>query len=462
MTGGVRSAALWLAACLAGCAVAAPLHGATEVAEPGRPDPATLERRISNIEAWLSAPTDAASPGLLLGMTRSVPRRSEAAESQGQVADTTRFQLTAACTSLRFLVARAAQAGLTDARRTTILAFRDAIRATRSETGHRMHRGALANELPARQYVSFSNAICGDALLDVHETLGDDASLAVAQGIGDHFVRLGSTAQELLMPEPEAGGGASWGLPDRVSATGVMQATYTTWNLVAAPFLARLAAASGEIRYDRLGREVARFHLQGLVRGQDYFAARPRSATRELSTLWNLGYARNAAGPRHDFRDGRWHRQGDIRSPPTGTVGTDQVEYALEALERLGGHEVQVRALYGRYRGLPASTSCIDTGVSFSGYFRLHDAEPSKSISFGSYYDIVGAGILARVKRTAAPGDHRRAIAAIMANDQDWAMLDCNLSPVWSERGGSPLARRSVLVAAHGGLALIDALLNRP
>lgn len=433
-----------------------------QVPEPRLPEAAAIERRLDAIESWLTAPANVSGPSIPVGLTRGRAQRRDEAGQPVPIAEDARFQLTAACTSLRFLVARAAQSGLSTQRRTHIEAFRDAIGAARSADAGALQRGALANEMPARQYVSFANAICGDALLDVHLLLHDEASLDLALGIGDYFIRLDAAATGLLVPALDARGAElPWGMPDRVTASGVIQVTYTTWNLAAAPFLSRLARVAGAGRFEPLAQRVARFHLEGLEGGHDYFAARPRSRSRGLSTVWNLGYARAGSELRHDFRDGRWHRQGDIRVPPTGTVGTDQIEYGLEALERLGGRQAQVQALYHRYRDLPAATACIDPGLSFSGYFRLDDGEPARSVSYGSYYDIVGAGILAPLKRRVAPRDHANAISAIVANEGDWAMLDCALAPIWSERNDAPLARRSVLVAAQGGLALVDALLNR-
>lgn len=442
---------------------------AASVAAPPGPGPhgreARIEARVEAIKVWLLQPRRAVDGGVLpTGATRAVTYERRRDGRTDPLDEPGRFQLTAACRTLHFLARYQARHGDDVAVRQGIDELLDRLRRVRSEDARARHAGALASELPRRQFASFPNALCGQALLETRRLGGEDGvrALQLAIGIGGHFLRLLALGREwsAAATEPEGGEAPAVGLFDRVTADGRVQVTSSTWNLAAAPFLRELTAVTGEARYAEAARQVEAFHRDGVLEGYDYYAHDLPPAPDRIRS-WNLGYAGRGAPVRHDFGDGRWHRHGDIRRPPSGTVGTDQIEYGLQAMAQIGEPAALLRETYRRYRGLPNATACLDAGVSFSGYFRLFEGgEARHSGALGSYYDIVGAGLLAELKRAQAPEDYRAAIDALLANWADWAMLDCALEPVWSGAGaGRPAtAKRSVLVAATSGLALLQAL----
>jgi hypothetical protein len=157
-------------------------------------------------------------------------------------------------------------------------------------------------------------------------------------------------------------------------------------------------------------------------------------------------------------RDGAWHRQGE--SAGTGTVGTDQIEYGLQALHAYRYDPAVLQDVYQRYRDLavPASSRLLNPALSFFGYFRLYDNEPSRSQHFGSYYDIVGAGVLADFKREHFPEDFALAATALESAASMPSMVDCNLQPIWSTASdGTVFATQGTIPVAVLGSALLRA-----
>lgn len=458
------------AACtgLAWLLLAAPWSaGAVQAASPAAvaapPTAAAIETRIRSIHAWLVAPKPAQGGSrLLMGETRSELQQQSGEPRQADAQAPARFQTTAACATLEFLAAYAGHYGLDPATAAAMNHMASSLRQVRAAPGTGLRAGAFAAETEARNYVTFGNAMCGRAFLEAHRATGNREWLEFAAGIGDYFVRLWQAGEQMADAGRDGQPAQAVGLFDRVTSAGKIQVTSSTWNLTAAAFLHRLNAVAPRPAYASVSQSIARFHIEGVRGGYDYFAPRFDAANARLIGRWNLGYA-SAGGPRHDFADGKWHRHGDIRQPPTGTVGTDQIEYGLQALADMGWARDETARLYATYRGLAPQTACLDPGVSFSGFFRLEPGGGmARGAGYGRYYDIVGAGILAGLKRQLALADHQRAIAALVANEGDWTMLDCELRPIWtrSAKGGADAeeSRRSTLVAAASGVALLEAL----
>ncbi len=434
-------------------------------AQAGEPaEQAAIKARVEAIRAWLvkGRPGPGAAAVLATGTTRTVSVYRDAAGALREGDERADVQLTASCKSLEFLARYAGHGGLDKPGHVELDQFVDTVRGLQSRVPGALHRGALANGPDMRDYVTFSNAICGNALLAAHLARPDPAVLKMAVDVGDYLLRLLATVDELAQKQAVLSdhGKQAIGIVDRVTAAGKIQVTSSTWNLAAAGFLHRLAGVTNDKRYRKGAQTILDFQLHGVRDGYDYFAPRVAANDKQLILRWNLGYAAKDGALKHEFADGKWHRHGDIRAPATGTVGTDQIEYALAALFEMGWDREQLKSQYAKYKGMPNAVTCLDSALSFPGYFRIVETDGKvRASAYGNYYDIVGAGILADLKKALFADDYRKALRAMVANEQDWAMTDCNQAPVWSRgRGGDEMSKRSVLVAATSGLALLNAL----
>jgi hypothetical protein len=432
-------------------------------AAPGdaSPDRKTIESRIHGIKAWITASragkTQAALPN---GTTRTVTYQKSPGGQLVEDNAPADLQLTAACKSLEFLAKYAEQFGVNyGTTRENLQTFIGYLKELQSSRQNAVHYGALANDRSRRSYVTFSNAICGKALLSAYKVLGDRELLSMATQIGDYLLRLFDIGEQLAKPPPGVQNNTQieYGVFDRVTGDEKIQVTSSTWNMVAAAFLKELSVVTGAERYSAVSRKILAFQLHGLEHGYDYFSPKLQGKGTQVITRWNLGYTSVNSEIKHEFSDGKWHRHGDIRSPPTGTVGTDQIEYSLQALFNMSWDADKLQRLYLKYRQLQNSVSCLDPSISFTGYFRMFDAAGAQvSHAYGAYYDIVGAGILADVKQAYFPEDHEKSIRAMILNNNDWAIIDCNFEPIWSTgKDKIQFSKRSTLVSATTGIALL-------
>jgi len=427
-----------------------------------KPDPQELRTRIHEIKSWLASPATGSHPSAMtVGESRSVTvlRDDDGKESAPETEHA--IQTTAACKTLEFMARHAMRFGADEKTSADLIQRVDRLRSLQSVAVGKIHEGALASDRFGRNYVTFTNALCGDALLLTHGVLRDAETLAMASSIGVYLLRLLDTGAMLSVAQSKRTGlpPVHFGIFDRVNSAGRIQATSSTWNMTAAAFLDRLHRVSGDDAHRAASEQIRAFQLDGLRGGYDYFFPKFDTNIPNLILSWNLGYESSGSSKRHNFADGRWHRHGDIRTPRSGTVGTDQIEYALQALHAMRWNPDSLRDLYMKFRQLPPELGCLDSRVSFSGYFRIFDSQQDgRNASMGKYYDIVGAGILAELKRSLFPADHEKAVQAILKNKQDWAMVACDIEPIWTVKDGVGLAKRSTLVAATSGIALLDAL----
>jgi hypothetical protein len=180
----------------------------------------------------------------------------------------------------------------------------------------------------------------------------------------------------------------------------------------------------------------------------------------------------------HAHADDAWHRLGDLVS--SGTVGTDQVEYGLKSLYKLGYSTSLLQTAYTTFRDLPHSGALAvgglpaaensdggtfgasyDAAACWTGYFRLGtlgtNSRPDRF--YGTYYDSQGWGTLAGFKALLYPEDYeagRELIAQTIVHHG--ALLDESFDTRWSAASTYDYATKGTIPIASAGIGLLDAL----
>lgn len=388
-------------------------------------------------------------------------------------ADYSRWGLnnTAACKSLEFLslyarhVASTTPAGENSERHRVRLGIRrlvGLILSLRSNDPSRIHYGAIQGGQPSGIYGANPNAHCGRALLLAGRVMDEPAWRDVAIDIAGFLLRLQN-------PDPHYVGRYGAGFAKRMMRDGIFDHVYgnerietnmSTWNLVAAPFLDDIYAETGNIAYRYAAIRIVRGLAYGALNGYDYFAVGGLHNGRWVKTA--KSFVQIARAP----ADNRWHRQGEARPAAGGTVtaGTDGAEYGLQALHEFGYDRRALLRAYIRLRDMPnqAAGVRLDMGISFSGYFRMA-CDPGGACTnyhYGTYYDSVGAGILARFKQdlgrddVTVANDAARTAATLLLGRALGTMTEGDFTPRWS--AGFPRERTDgVLPVATNATALL-------
>ncbi|MEU4771686.1 hypothetical protein [Micromonospora sp. NPDC023644] len=441
-------------------------------------------------------------------------------------------QSTAACTSLQFISVyldqRAAyeqrslssvETGLVDEFAGAVLAHR----LPKDPNAPKIFDDAVAStpDGQIRYFTSFGNAACGEALLAAHEATGTAAYLDAATGIGEFLLRMQDPrayyqaygvhpfVDGLGQPTTPPGG-----YVDQISSWSNLYSTMSTWNLTAIAFLQRLetAVAPPDDRYGQSAATARQFLGTGLQLGADWYTFDFASP----ATSQNRVVAQSAYSA--DCRDNRWHRKGSCAYSngqiAGGTLGTDMVEYGLAGLydheRQLHGASAAAAAvttLYTTYTSLPgwhtASASdpldCVDDAaagavdpyyppdnqgptpsgdardydphLSFGGFFRL---TPPDENAEAKYYDIVGFGILAELRKQVVPAKFAAGYQRLQQADRQdalYALLDRSLAAMFlPARDADDLdgdsdttehlckGTRGTLPVAHNGLGILKAV----
>ncbi|GAA2583650.1 hypothetical protein GCM10010399_11870 [Dactylosporangium fulvum] len=442
-------------------------------------------------------------------------------------------QSTAACKSLRFLSVYFAQraayesrslssieTGVVDEFATAVLAYR----SPANPATPKIFDEAIASALGSgtRYYTSFGNAACGEALLAAYEVTGDPDYLTAATGIGEFLLRMQDPrayyAAYGAHPFVDATGAPTTppgGYVDQISSASNLYATISTWNLTAVSFLQRLetVVAPPDNRYADSADLAVQFLYDGLDLGADWYTFKFDSpVTAQNRIVAASSYSANC-------QDNRWHRKGSCAYTTTGeiaagTLGTDMIEYGLAALydykHQLSGATAAATAvadLYERYTRLPGyhtasakdPLDCVDDTragavdpyyppdnqgatpsgdvwdydphLSFGGFFRLGTTTNNAE---AKYYDIVGFGILARVRDALVPAKFAHGYARLDATDRQdalFALLDRTLERMYLPGADSDdfdgdgdvtesicTGTRGTLPNAVNGLGILDTL----
>lgn len=311
-------------------------------------------------------------------------------------------------------------------------------------------------------------AQAGLGLLYAYEVWGNGNWLAAAK-------RCGVFMETLINPNPvyqrlyghaviqtdQAAG--MWPIADQITAADSFRPTATGWNLTGVKFLQHLAEVTGESRWMSYVGRARDFMAPVLLDGYDYFHTKPDpagvTAGRVLTNWTNQSSL--------DFQDNQWHRQGDAVSPPNGTVGTDQLEYALSALYETGYDLAALRTAYEKWVGLTAKpdgafAAAYDGRICLTGYVRVDSVVYGGAThAFGSYYDAQGAGELLRWKQEQYPEHYALSLPIVQAvlNPLNGALLTEDFSTVWGAAvDGRQQATQGTIPIAMSAIGLLETM----
>lgn len=452
--------------------------GAAASSPENRPD-----EFVSMLRDWL---LNEERDGIPNGLRRKVTYVRQSREGPEEIAAFEEPQSTAACASLEFLSVFYGQAAGNEGRQLRteeqriLNEFGDAVLSFRAEpnpSDAQIYDGAIAGSdgegSAIRYFSSFGNAACGHALLAAFKVTGDLRYRAAAIDIADFLLRMQDPSAHYARfgahPFVGADGNpvpAPGGYVDTVSSWGNLFDVISTWNLHAITFMHEIDDISGvrDGRYAKSAERARDFLVTGLERGFDWFTPRFTSPSTAKNRI--VPYR---GDPDYDCRDNRWHRKGSCDYVADiavgGTLGSDMVEYGLAALYDYGRATGDPQAvadagrLYHRHASLPGwdtatlswvpaywiagNTGSSPTGIprsfdphlSFGGYFSPGPGGTELVRAEARYYDIVGFGILAKMRNALVPAKFQHALARLQASGDAavYAMLDRELRPLWVE-----------------------------
>jgi hypothetical protein len=306
---------------------------------------------------------------------------------------------------------------------------------------------------------AFGAGVIGNALLKAWEVTHNPKYLQACVDAATYLLVCNSpnaTYTSLYTETPiaaEAENADFNGFCDAIGATDVIFITSTTWNLVAADFLANLYDVVPTAAYNTVALAARDYMDHGVLNGFDYFAVKNAAPSAHVSVSWpNDGS--------HTYADGDWHRLGDVAV--TGTVGSDQIEYGLDALYNLGYSTATLLTTYQTFRDYPSGDggsfgAGYDGAICFTGFFRLQPDAPA-NIAFGSYYDLQGAGTLLYFKKQLANADYvlSRPLA-LLAVDRG-ALVDEDFDTIYSAGTGFTYYTKGVIPICNAGIGLLKSL----
>jgi hypothetical protein len=133
------------------------------------------------------------------------------------------------------------------------------------------------------------------------------------------------------------------------------------------------------------------------------------------------------------------------------SVGTDQVEYGMATLHKMGYSLPAIKAAYDDIRTWPNTDTgsfgvAFNSGICYAGYFRVaSQIYGGAGRQFGTYYDSQGVGSLLALKYVAAKDDYGASLAMADVMPDRAALLDENFNTIytaegWATKGTIPLA----------------------
>jgi phage minor structural protein len=246
------------------------------------------------------------------------------------------------------------------------------------------------------------------------------------------------------------------GFCDQVQSDDTINVICTTWNLTATKALYKLWQVTGKTEYKTLCDQTRDWMAYGVINGYDYFSIKNTAPGSKVSTSWpNLTSGLTG--------DGIWHRLGDYVD--TSTVGTDQIEYGLEALWVTGYDTQLLKNAYEFYCSLPPASpetsfgSNYDSSICWTGYFRINSpVYNGESKAFGSYYDSQGAGTLLAFKKALYPDHYTKSLPLLAVLPNAGALINENLETIYSTGDGYVYATKGVIPIACAAIGLLQSL----
>jgi hypothetical protein len=302
---------------------------------------------------------------------------------------------------------------------------------------------------------SFNAGVCGRALIQAWYATGDPNYLKACVRAATFLSVCHSpnaTYSTLYSETPipaDALNTPFKGFCDTIGTTDVISITSSTWNLVAADFLKQLYAITGTASYLTIANDARDWMAFGVLNGYDYWAVKNAAPSAHVSVSWP-----NSSS--HTFADGAWHRLGDVAL--TGTVGTDQIEYGLDALLSLGYDTAALLTAYQYFRDLPNyDTGDFGNGYSgaicFTGFWKL--APYGENKAFGTYYDVQGAGTLLYFKQQLAPADMTRSLQLILLAVDRGSLVNQVFQTIYSNGTGFTYYTKGTIPIAKAGIGLL-------
>ncbi|WP_139215438.1 hypothetical protein [Lysobacter sp. cf310] len=413
--------------------------GSHAAASALNPTPAEIQdgkQVLKDTAAWLLEehidPANPSAPALPNGARRSVQLNESAPGAAQDLSDYERLNNHAACRSLEFLALYARYGAdftvlLNDGHterhhvRLGVRRYVGLILSLRSNAPSMFDYGAIAavpDSPETANYDTLPNAVCGRALLLASDTMNEPEWETRAIEIAQFLLRLQNPDPHYVGRVDLSGRSTRDGIFDGVyrktidgTQQNVLRANMRAWNLAAAPFLEEVYARTGVIGYHYGAIKIVRGLKEGALSQYDYYAIGGLPDSPYVNKVF---YSPDCHAPT-PYSDGQWHRAGD--PCPRGvdgmyaTTGTDGTEYGLAALHEYGYDPVALTQAYAELIDMPAldkqglPQTDYDVSLSLLGYFRMcRVASPACApYHYGSTYDTVGLGLLARFKLDLAP-----------------------------------------------------------
>jgi len=329
------------------------------------------------------------------------------------------------------------QAGQT---RHHIAVLADALVALQHKDARKARFGGIALAPKDGSASAFGSAYAGLGLLAAYRVTNNPAYLQACRNIATFLSVLNSpnakyTAIYGVAPIPAVAQNATWnGFCDQISASDTITTTHTTWNLVGCMFLKELYEETGTTAYQTLYVAVRDWGATGLTSFYDFHAVYHAGALpAHVSNNWF------AAGITK--QDGAWHRRGeDVLSGglAVNTIGSDQMEYAIEALYATGYTLATIKTAYDTIQSWPnadggAFGAAYDGRICWPGYFRINaPVYGGESKAYGSHYDTQGIGPLLKFKHDQYPSHYAVSEPKALLAPTIGTLVDKDFATIWS------------------------------
>lgn len=319
----------------------------------------------------------------------------------------------------------------------------------------------------------YNAAQCGLGMIEVYRLTNDANYLRSALLAGEFIKRLRPTQINAFysaaygvtpVPEIDRNGFDTEGVwLTAIDSDDTLRRQITLWDALALKFLHELADVTGDTEWDTIQEAAQGFYAYGLANGFEVFSIYDTADRTKCNDTWYLDNNIESSVA----RDHDWHRRGETvtatplgggTAVPVNTIGTDQIEYAIEALYDVGYNPTLLDTYYLQYRNAPVVkgsgvTQAVtvadgyNPGLSFSGYVRwdtsyyLNSTDPDmpaspalrRNVQYGDHYDIQGVGPLLLFKYRRHPDDFALSMtAALLAGSTLSTLLNSDLTARWS------------------------------
>ncbi len=300
--------------------------------------------------------------------------------------------------------------------------------------------GGIALALNERSASTFGSAYCGLALCSAYRVTRNPIHLQAAVNIGEfvkttHSPNAKYQALYGITPIVSNSTNDSWrGFCDEISPNDTITVTNTTWNLMACWFLKELNDLVPDPTYVTIYTECRDWQSTGLTGFYDFWVPLYPGALPSMTS--NNWFASGI-----EKQDGQWHRRGEdvtVGGLAVNTIGSDQVEYAIEALYETGYSVSEIKTAYEILINAPNADTgsfgqAYDSTICWPGFFRINaPVYGGETRAFGSHYDVQGAGPLLKFKYKEYPAHFSKSMSLYQEIDLIGTLVNQNFDTVKS------------------------------